>query len=166
MAKSGNTIIFRNFNARAINASSNPIHKNVTYVLNPNKVSASFYHNLSENEWEKETNIVLDKFSQKDGRLAFHSVISASCGISHTDLLNGAKDFIAKFFGNKGTYQIVAAVHSNTKHPHVHIVGSTIDVLTGKRLQLSNTDLVISADHPGQNADAVGGKLHGGDRLS
>ena len=146
MAKSSNTIIFRNFNSKAINASSNPIFKNVAYVLNPDKVAASFYHNLSENEWEKETNIVLDKFSQKGGRIAFHSVISASGGITHTDLLNGTKDFITEFFAKKGTYQIIAAVHSNTKHPHVHIVGSTIDVLTGKRLQLSNTDLVMQRD--------------------
>ncbi|WP_405384302.1 relaxase/mobilization nuclease domain-containing protein [Phascolarctobacterium sp.] len=143
MAKSSNTIIFRNFNAKAINASSNPIFKNIAYVLNPDKVAASFYHNLSENEWEKETNIVLDKFSQKGGRIAFHSVISASGGITHTDLLNGTKDFIAEFFAKKGTYQIVAAVHSNTSHPHVHIVGSTIDILSGKRLQLSNNDLYL-----------------------
>ena len=146
MTKTANTVIFRNFKAKAINTGDNPIQKNIDYILNPNKVDASFFHNLTKDKYAEETTIVPDKFAQQGGRMAFHAVISASGGITSAQLIDGAKEFIAQFYDQKGDYQIVAAVHTNTRHPHVHIVGSTIDILTGKRLQLSKSDLVAQRD--------------------
>ena len=60
-----------------------------------------------------------------------------------------------------GDYQVVAAIHQNTEHLHIHMIMNTTDIHTGKKYQGKKKDYFAFENHIRKTAKRHGMRFEG-----
>ena len=120
---------------------SDALHDVITYIVNPDKTPSGYIGGIAVNPQNAITEMgaVSRYYGQDKGVRLRHFILSfrpRELWGKKADSIRAAYQIayaVAQYYG--GEYQIIYAVHENTRNPHIHFVMNTTNYRTGMKYQ-------------------------------